>query len=79
MTRARAGARVPNRGSIVGQGSDEVARLEALIREAIESEPDLRLRPKLKALFAELDAARERYWERTRELQRVRRSLKLSG
>lgn len=66
-------------GSILGRESDEVARLESLIREALEQESDLTLRPALKSLFGELDAARERYWARARELHQVRESLKLSG
>lgn len=65
-------------GSILGAESEEIARIEAQIRSSLEYESDARLRAALKALFAELEAARERYWERARELHQLREALKLS-
>ena len=66
-------------GSIIGRESDEVARLEALIREVLESESDADLRSTLRRLFASLDSARENYWRQAGELRRMRESLKASG
>ena len=66
-------------GSILGRESEEIARLELSIREALHEESDAQLRSTLKRLFKRLDAAREAYWEQASELQRLRQSLKLSG
>ena len=68
--------------SLLGRASEEserIERLEALIRDAVDEESDQELRTTLRGLFAELDAARERYWHRARELQRVREALKVTG
>jgi hypothetical protein len=66
-------------GSILGRESEEITRLESLIREAVEAESDQMLRTTLRGLFGQVDAARERYWHRARQLHQLRENLKLSG
>ncbi len=63
-------------GSILGRGSEEIAGLEAQIRAALESTPDAQLRSTLRGLFDQLEAARESYWQRARELHVLREALR---